>query len=186
MKIYVPSHLRSLEIIDKLCKMISAYAEGPYYEDYSTAWTDFYSVYLKVDSVKRFTSLMITRREDQTEEEYENIISYISSLFYSVKGTFKVFEYMVKYFPMLKINLEEITYDGRYLIIKLNSITELNIMDENLFYNSFINFLDALIYFERDGSNIEVGKLALTVEDSVESYMKLNSTNYIEYEVRNN
>ena len=181
MKIYIPSHLRELELVDRLCKMIEVYSTG-YYEDYNTSFSDFYEFYLKSDPVRKFLSMMIEKKEGQSEEEYEDQINYISSLFYNVKGTPKVLDYIIKYLGNV-INFDSstpITYNGTYLTLVIDSIS---IRDENLFFDSFLNFLDALLYFDRDNSMIKIKSASLIINSELKNYVDVNLINYVEYDI---
>lgn len=117
--------------------MIQEYSK--YYEETTGAFDD-YRYCLKLDPVKRFLNMCI---EENLDQDYESIINYLSRLFYSVKGTTKVFDYMKNY---LGLEFEgEIIYTTRYIEFTLKN---LKVNDESLFYEYLEDFLSALLYFE--------------------------------------
>ena len=59
MKIHVPIHLRKIEVIDQMCKMIEEYGEN-FYIDTTDSFENYY-YYLKLDPVKRFLNLCISK-----------------------------------------------------------------------------------------------------------------------------
>ena len=83
MKIHVPIHLRKIEVIDQMCKMIEEYGEN-FYIDTTDSFENYY-YYLKLDPVKRFLNLCISRSDLYSGQDYEVVINYLSRLFYSVK-----------------------------------------------------------------------------------------------------
>ena len=192
MKIYIPSHLRGLELVDQMCKMIEVYGRD-YQEDYNTSFTDFYEFYLKSDPVKKFLGMMIKKGLGQSEEVYESQINYISSLFYSVKGTEKVLYYIREFLgsgndplhpnpnPLIVFDPNiPMTYAGTYLTIVIDSIT---LKDENLFFESFMNFLEALLYFDSENSIVKINLVSLIIDSELRNYVDVNLINYVEYGV---
>lgn len=173
MKIYIPEHLKKLEIIDQLEKLLIEYSSN-YYVDSSNSFDDYlYS--LKNDPVKKFLSLCIPKDSiNENEQVYEDIINYLYRLFYSVKGTIKVFDYMKKY-----LNLEfdgDIIYTTRYVELKLKSIS---VSDENLFYESMKEFLDSLLYFHE--LNTSTDSIDLILSGTIDSYIGSGIITYKEY-----
>ena len=178
MKIYIPEHLRNLPIVDQMYKLIVGYEN--YYEENPDSFDDYY-YNLKNDPVKRF--LYLTIPEDSLNlgdsQNYEDIINYISRLFYSVKGTVKVFDYMKKY-----LNLQfdgEIEYTVRYIKFKLTSIS---VQNENLFYESLKDFLNALLYFQEMGINLDnvdlviKGNISNSVGSNIEYFKEFSADIY--------
>lgn len=177
MKIYIPNHLKKLEIIDQLEKMINEYSN--YYINPTSSFDD-YLYNLKNDPVKRFISICIPENSINLENQtYENVINYISRLFYSVKGTIKVFTYMKRYLGLNFIG--EVIYTTRYIEINLSEIT---LSDENLFYDSLTDFLSALLYFQDLKTNIDiinlelVGEISNSIGSNLKCYKKFTATPY--------
>ena len=85
------------------------------------------------------------------EEERKKKISYLSSMFYSVKGTFKVLEYL-KLFGIFGNSLKDIRYTTKSIDIKIDSIN----VDRDQFFSMIEAFLGTLLYFEE--LNITIGE----------------------------
>lgn len=187
MNLYIPKHLRRLKIIDDMCKLIQEYVDEGLLEDRTTAF-DNYLYYLKVDPVKRFLHFCINSWEDgDREENYESVIKYLSKLFYSVKGTVKVLEYMQRY---LNLKITNIIYSVEVLSFTIEEVTLVDI-DEKIFYDALIDFLEALLYFKNVNIRIELINLHLSNElnnfvgsgaITYEEYRPIQYTEYIEEE----
>ena len=155
MKIFIPKNLTNIEIISQLKKMIDGYAE--YYEETNGSFDNYY-YYLKNDDVKRFITLCISEETLDSSQEYSEVINYISRLFYSVKGTPLVFNYIEKY---LGIKLKNIVYTAETISFEVEEIETFNI---NSFVNSLRNFLSALLYYGELTSTIEMINLIIKGE----------------------
>lgn len=155
MKIYIPKNLTNIEIVSQLKKMIDGYAE--YYEETNGSFDNYY-YYLKNDDVKRFITLCISEDTLDSSQEYSEVINYISRLFYSVKGTPLVFNYIEKY---LGIKLKNIVYTAETISFEVEGIETYNI---NSFINSLRNFLSALLYYGELTSTIEMINLIIKGE----------------------
>lgn len=188
MKLYIPKHLRNLKVIDDMCRLIQGYVEEGYLEDRTTAFDNYY-YYLKVDPVKRFLHFCIDdwSEEEDRDENYESVIKYISKLFYSVKGTVKVLEYMQRY---LNLKITNIIYSVEVLSFTIEEVT-LTDIDEKIFYDALIDFLEALLYFKNVSIRIELINLHLSNElnnyigtgvISYEEYRPIQYTEYLEEE----
>ena len=137
MKIYIPEHLRKIDIINQLYLMINEYSitYGSNNQYGQTSLSD-YQKSLSSDPVKNFIKLCISETNIREDEDYEEVINYLSKLFYSVKGTIKVFEYMSKF---LELDLDgDIIFDSKEVTINFKS---LNVSNESLFYNSLKIFI---------------------------------------------
>lgn len=170
MRLFVPEHLRNIVVVKQLCKLIEGYAD--YYEESVESSFDDYEYYMRTDPVKKFINLCLPEEKVyegvngwNRDQEYESVVNYLASLFYSVKGTYTVFDYMQKY-----LNLEfiggDIIYTPRYVEFSLDT---LNINDENLFYTTLKDFLDALLYYQE--LNVNIGKVNLSIENRLVSYI---------------
>lgn len=177
MKIYIPKHIRNIEVVDTMCKLIEAYANDPSLSLDPGSFNNYY-YYLNTDPVNRFLHICIL--ESDVSEDYESVISYISRLFYSVKGTTKVFEFMKKY---LGLNLNDIVYTVKELNFTISEV-RLSDIDEKVFYESLMDFLRALLYFGEARIRIEVIHLLLsnTLKNytgaSIETYKKYTTVRY--------
>lgn len=158
MNIYIPQHLRKIKIVELFINMANEYAKIQKTEESSF---DNYKYSLKIDPVKRFIGTCLGNIENS--EEYESTVNYLSRLFYSVKGTIKVFEYMRMYLTNLNIK-GDITYTVGQLDISLG---DLNIKDEEEFYQELNDFLNNLLYY---GSvRTESGTIKLKVSTKIEN-----------------
>ena len=159
MNIYIPKHIRKIGVVSKMCELIELYSSNPdLYLDPTTSFNDYY-YYLKTDPVNRFLHICIpesTWTELHPIEDYESCISYLSRLFYSVKGTIQALEYIKSYLGL------EMTYkytvESLKITIKEITLTEI---DEKIYYDALIDFLNALLYFRKVEIKIELIKLHL-------------------------
>ena len=168
MKIYIPEYLREVEIIDQLYRMIEQY-EIEYSGTINTlnsfdGWRDSRAN----DPVKKFIKLCLPEEiltpELKEEQEYEEVVNYLAKLFYSVKGTIKIFDYMARY---LGLELDgDILYDSSTITINFKN---LSVANEALFYNSLREFLDALICYTQLNTNIS--SVDLEIQNSFVSYV---------------
>lgn len=139
MNIYIPKYLRKIKIVDDLCKMLIAYSEN--YEPGE-------QVDSIIDPVEKFLSVLCPK-------DYK----YLAHLFYSVKGTIKVLEYMK---DLLGLDLTY-SYSTKLLQIRVEKI-ELTLVDEGTFRNMFIDFLNSLLYFKELDLSVSVVEMQLTSE----------------------
>ena len=175
MNIYIPKHIRAIGVVDKMCKLIEGYSE--YQPDTEGAFENYY-YYLKSDPVIRFLNICIPESEfikDHPSEEYESVIAYISRLFYSVKGTYKVFDFMKKY---LGLEIYDIKYTVKFLGFTIKEITLVDI-DENIYYQALLDFLKALLYFM--DSKIKIDVINLWLSNTLRNYIGANIVTYKEY-----
>lgn len=184
MKIYIPDHLYKLNIFDQLAKLIVEYSKN-HYEIIYDSFSD-YNESLKIDPVKKFLDLIVTQESLGENQEKESVVNYLSRLFYSVKGTLKIFEYMENYLKILSI--KDINYTTNYLEIKLSS--DLVLLNESQFITLFKDFLNELLYFQN--IEINVDSINLSLKGDINTYLGTNLSSYkkytvtIEYEDYNN
>lgn len=171
MKIYIPKHIRSIPIIDSLRKMMLEYSKR------KKETVDSFSGYkdsLKVDPVYQFLNLVYP----EGWEDKDTKLAYLSNLFYRVKGTYKVIDFLVS-FGILGSWEEpagKATYNGRKISIYIPKIK----YDRDLYCTYLKNFLDALLFF--DELFIEVGEIEMEVKGDVSSRIEHNTFNYRYYE----
>lgn len=171
MELYIPENLRRITVVSQLCKMVEDYAN--YYEEAPEDSFNDYDFYMSYDPVKKFISLCISEEDfkdpDTTMwekgQDYDTIINYISRLFYSVKGTRLVLEYMKKYLDLTFVG--DIIYSPGYISFKLETI---NISDEAYFRDLLEAFLSALLFYEK--LDVNIAKLTLDVNDQITSYIQ--------------
>lgn len=171
MKIYIPKHLRNIELIDQLYRMIESYEEQ-YTQSQKGSFDDYY-VYSGSDPVKNFLRLCIPESSLPADQDYEEAINYLSKLFYSVKGTIQVFNYMIQYLPLDFDG--EIIYDSGEITVNFEN---LSVENESLFYELLKGFLDALTYYTRLNTNIGSGSIDLIIQSKFQNYIGANLRSY--------
>lgn len=134
-------HLSEIPILQQLVEMYENYQEN-YYEDTETSFQSYYSNF-DIDPVRDFIETNIGQYIKETDADYENVLNYITRMFYSVKGTAKVFDYMDRFFPGLKRS-GDIVYDGETLSLSLVLDSALDNTVE--FREGFSKFLQSLLY----------------------------------------
>lgn len=175
MKIYIPRHLRKIGVVSQMCELISLYSSSPIYSNNSLDSFNNYYYYLNTDPVNRFLHFCISSDDLVYGEDYESVINYISRLFYSVKGTYKVFDCMRKY---LGFEINNLVYTVKELSFTISEVT-LSDIDESVFYNSLIDFLSALLYFS--SVNIKIELIRLQISNKLKNYTGAHIVTYKEY-----
>ena len=171
MKIYIPKHLRNIRIIEQLYQMMSSYGEQAV--DEVDSFSDF-QWSLSNDPVKRFLSLCIPKRDDQTSEDYSSNINYLTTLFYSVKGTYKVFDYLL-YYGVIDSDKSRINYTARSISIEIGEIS----VGKDIFCNALEDFLKTLLYFE--SLEIIIDSAGINLEGSIENHFNHGEVYYQHY-----
>lgn len=201
MNIYIKKYLTNIPIIKKMVNLIKEYSqEFPSEED------DSYSEYRNIkasDDVITFLDYVVPSSlgmcngdsvvgENDADEVRENKIVYLSELFYSVKGTYKVFDYITEY-DLFQTNLQKtdngyiqgqdttstITYTTQNVTINIESLPSQ--FDRELFCSYLEKFLCALIYF---GSlTINIKKAGITYQDTSRAFLNHGEAFYQYYEV---
>ena len=94
MKVYIRENLREIPIFNQMYKLIKAYAEKYGNSEEIDSMAD-YRYSLRNDHVLRFLNYVIPDEEDETVRN--NKITYLASIFYLTKGTYKVLDYILDY-----------------------------------------------------------------------------------------
>ena len=183
MKLIIPEYLKNIKIIDQMYNMLTEFEDN--YSETSTS--DSFDDYLEdfgKDPVGYFLTLMLPidsmvnvyKDEDIREEEYENKMNFLRSLFYSVKGTFKVLDYLRLYniFGDAKVT---ISYTTKNIKIEIEHID----IPVNQFYSAFEDFLTNLLYFEK--LVIKIDKFNSSIEINNKSAMTTGTLFYKRYEI---
>ena len=166
MNIYIPPHLRKIGILKNLCDIITEYSKN--YVNTGSSFDD-YQTYLKIDPVLRFISLCIP--ESEVEQDYKTTLNYLTHLFYSVRGTAKVFEYMKNF---LGLEFEgDIVYTSKNLSFSLSGIKG---SDASLFNNYLKDFLDSLLYFET--IDYKLSEISIIIESDTEVFTNSDIITY--------
>ena len=92
------------------------------------------------------------------EADYDTVINYYTSKFFSFRGTLKIFEFIDEIKDILGVKIKNYTYTVTYLDIEFE---EVETFDMNLFTSSVSNFFSSLLYFQEYIDVIESLKLDL-------------------------
>jgi hypothetical protein len=183
--IYIPNHLKKLKIISDFYNMLTTYeTENPLRtsDDFLIGDIDEVVKINQGDPVYYFTWCILRDKvlsEGNNEEYLHNIVTYITKLFYCVKGTMKVFDFMEKY---LHLDFAESARfeNGNTLVFKLSNISGFSSEFSVNFDNALRKFLSRLIYSSSLGhsyENIELvieGDLKQTISSNVKVYKIFN------------
>lgn len=162
MKIYIPKHLRKIIVVDQMCKMIEKYSEE--YSDKSIKDSfDYYNTTLKLDPVYKFINLLVSKETVGDNQEVDEVINYLSNVFYCVKGTRLVLNYLQ---PLLGLDVKDINYTTSKLEITLNVLETSNL---GQFTQYFKNFLSTLLYFQDFELILESAELKVSAE--IDNYL---------------
>ncbi len=184
MKVYIPKHLRRIPIIEQLCSMISEYSKKYAGENDQDSFSD-YRYSLRNDAVVRFLDYVLDFSDDLVKR---NVITYLSTMFYSVKGTYKVLDYITAYDlfgtgEKSMENVEEhvkITYTTQSLSIEIDDLPER--FDRDLFCEYLEQFLCALLYFQ--SLTISIENMGTRIEDNTTTSLNYGSECFQYYEAR--
>ena len=161
MVIYIPNHLKeSIPLLKDMTRMIERYNKE--YRTETVGSFDLYYNHQNLGSIRKFIEICLNNGDIKFPEgiDRENVINYLSALFYNVKGTRKVFDYMRDY---LGISIkEDITYTVSSLVLNIDEISTTNIFT---YIESLKSFLSSLLYYGDLVS--EIKKISLMVNDSI-------------------
>ncbi len=169
MKIYVPNHLRNrIKVVDDLCRLIQQYnlensikEEDSYY---------YYYKQLNYDPVKKFIGICISQQK--SEEITTNIVNYLTGLFYSVKGSIKVFDFIVTHLGLNPTTKPEYNPSLGSLSITLKEVP--STIDEEFFRKTFEDFLKSLLYVNIININIDSYEININDVQQLKVDTKIN------------
>lgn len=178
MVIYIPNHLKSsIPILKTLSDMVVEYNKS-YSKKSLDSFEDYYLHY-SINTIKSFIELSLGSQEKSISKDNnrEDVINYLVKLFYSVKGTPKIFEYMEKYLGIkFKGGIDNIRYTVNEVIF---DIDEISVDDIQTYIDSLKNFLSSLLYY---GDLItEISKINLTIKDTINVSVITDIQKYKEY-----
>lgn len=173
MRIYIPQHLKKLGIFSDLGKMISEYESQYVAPQYSFSG---YQSYMKIDPVLRFVGFCIKKGEDQDQEEYQAILDYVTRLFYSVRGTRRVFDYISRYLGIKFIGNP--VYTVKTISFSIQNDTTW--YDVSLFNSYLLEFLECLLYYESISYKVD---LNLNIIETKEFYCGIDVMTYKLYRI---
>ena len=175
MNIYIPKHLRRLDIVNNLCKMIMKYQEVVKEEQENKNEHNIqddllyhFNKYkaLSYDPVKRFVGICInppnSEKQEIDKEIIENKVNYITEVFYSLAGSYKIFE-KLKTLLGLELSIDyNISLGHLKITLEKDSYNNLFKLDEDLFHSCFFGFLESLLFFKK--AEIIYNEISLTLE----------------------
>lgn len=198
MQIYIPEYLRQrIPVLQQLYEVISEYGKM-YPEQADDSYSD-YRYSLRNDAVIRFLDYVVPGIEDYrlrfpgiTDEELETLrlenIKYLTALMYSVKGTYKVLDYLTEYDLFQTSSGKDIqtpdtttkvTYTKKSISISISSLP--NSFDRDLFCEYLEKFLSALLYFE--SLTIIIDTISTKISDSTTTSLNHGEAFYQSYTV---
>lgn len=170
MELYIPEHLRRIPLIGQLCTLVTKYQDC--YEESPVDSFNDYEYSLSTDPVRRFIKECIPEETwESKDQDYTTVINYLAKLFYSVKGTNLVFEYMKQY---LNLTFEK---DIKYTSERIEfSLVSLNTSDETLFRDLLEDFLDSLLFYSVLVLNI--GIINVKIDNTITKYIQAGAVTY--------
>lgn len=173
MRIYIPQHLKKLGIFRDLGRIIEKYESE--YEDSASSF-DSYQSYMKIDPVLRFVNFCIKKEDSQSEDEYQAILDYVTRLFYSVRGTRRVFDYMSRYLGIKFVGSPVYTIKT----ISFSIANDTSWYDISLFNSYLLEFLDCLLYYEELNYKVDFG---INIKETKDFYFGLGALTYKIYSI---
>lgn len=162
--LYIPSHLKKLEIIDNFAKMIDEYdkrySKGIVLPNPALVNLE-YSI--KEDPVKKFIyNYLPDLGEGQNKLE---VVNYISHLLYCSKGTSNIFEIL-----KIKMDLDMVTkFKNSQIILEIKNVISSDITNYKV---ELENALSRLLYFNR--MDVRVKETNITLDNKFEYYIRGN------------
>ena len=156
MRIHIPKHFERFEVISQLKELLTEYAKGGITNDGENSFESYF-YQNSLDPVKKFLMLCIPK-DKIGEADYDTVINYYTSKFFSFRGTLKIFEFIDEIKDILGVKIKNYTYTVTYLDIEFE---EVETFEMNLFTSSVSNFFSSLLYFQEYIDVIESLKLDL-------------------------
>lgn len=162
-KIFIPQHLKKLPVISDFYKLLDAYeTENPLntINTYLAGNAEEVITRKKEDPVYYFIWYTIEKEYNGVSLGYlNNIVTYLTKLFYSVKGTRKVFEYMESRL-FLSFSSHPDFEDGN-IVFQLDNVAEFSDSASTNFNQALINFLNRLLYFRKSQNTYDTVKIEI-------------------------
>jgi hypothetical protein len=131
---------------------------------------------MKIDPVLRFVNFCIKKEDSQSEEEYQAILDYVTRLFYSVRGTRRVFDYMSRYLGIKFVGSPVYTIKT----ISFSIAHDTSWYDISLFNSYLLEFLDCLLYYEELNYKVDFG---INIKETKDFYFGLGALTYKIYSI---
>ena len=199
MQIYIPKYLgERIPILKQLSEIVTGYGKKYSKDEDIDSFSD-YKYSLRNDSVVRFLNYVVPGIDDfkfrfPTLDQAEIVqlrndyINYLTVLFYSVKGTYKVLDYITEYdlFQTSKGKVSQgqdlttkIAYTTKSISIEIQSIPVT--LDRDVFCSYLEKFLNELLYFEFLTINIKT--ISAEITDSTTTTLNHGDAYYQYYQV---
>lgn len=157
MRLHIPKHFERFEIINQLKQLLLEYSKGGITNDTTMDSFVDYLYQNSLDPVRRFLMLCISK-DKIGEADYDSLINYYTSKFFSFRGTLKIFKFLDEISFILGIKIKDYKYTVTSLEINFE---EVETFDMNLFTVSALEFFNALLYFQNYLDYIESLRLDL-------------------------
>lgn len=173
MTIYIPEHLRKLEILDNLVRILETYneTEKPYEltERDLDSFFDYHYYNYTLDPVQAFVSLYV---QDEAKLHY-----YVNRL-YSVKGTQKVLELTRKFFFSDDSSIFSYSYEVPDLKV---TVGEVKTTDFDTYQKTLTHYLEYLLFF--DDYRELFKKVILELSVGIKNRVSTGSFDYSEHTI---
>ena len=154
----------NIPILKEMVDIYESYRRSSYNQG-STGSFQYYYTSQGLDPVRDFVETNLISRIKNIPS-YENIIDYVTAMFYSVKGTWKVFDYMGRFFSdSLEVAGDKI-YNGEDLVINL--VLENSLYNTVEFVDGLKSFLSSLLWI----GNPEDDNISISVNDGSDEEIK--------------
>ena len=167
--LYIPPHLRKLEIIDNFARMVEEYdkqSPGIVLPVPSRVNLE-YSI--KEDPVKKFVYNGLEGVDLGKHQDRAEVTNYISHLLYCSKGTSNVFELLK---TKMALNLKSI-FKNSQIILQIKNVISSDIAN---YKAELEQALSRLLYFNR--IDVRVIETKITLDNKFEYYIQGNIHNY--------
>lgn len=181
MFIYIPTHLKSIGLIDLATKMLKEYValNGSLGSTGSDSFDRFY-YYFTLDPVKNFIRMCLSSSGDELDP---GILSYLIKLFYSVKGTPKVLDLMETELDLRFIPDElgrKYVYDSLGLKYSIEEVGTFNI---DSWISAQEKFLGALLFYQ--DLSVQIRRAFLNIKEELSSGISCTGWNIMTHEIEN-
>lgn len=149
-------HLMEIPILKQMVELYEVYLRTS--QESSLGSFRYYYTSQGLDPVRDFVETNLIDKI-KSIPDYENIIDYVTAMFYSVKGTLKVFDYMGRFFnDSLEVAGDKL-YNGENLTVNL--VLSDSLYNTVEFVEGLKNFLSCLLWIGDPGDD----NISITIDD---------------------
>jgi len=150
-------HLMEIPVIRQMVELYSKYQSLGLASEALGSFRYYYTSQ-GLDPVRDFVETNLIGKIKDIPD-YENIIDYVTAMFYSVKGTLKVFDYMGRFFnDSLEVAGDKL-YNGENLTVNL--VLSDSLYNTVEFVEGLKNFLSCLLWIGDPGDD----NISITIDD---------------------